>query len=169
MGALAFVKQMADAQLARMGGSREDGQVEYSDEEEALFARANNRITMFDFGGPLSFGAAADLGHQVRENSRGRGQVLILDFSSVPFIDVSAARAVETIGCDADSSGKKVFISGMNDSVRAVLTGLSADCCLADDNYYSKRIDAIKAAVAYIEDSPNEGGSRQREASAQPT
>ncbi len=74
MGALAFVKQMADAQLARMGGSREDGQVEYSDEEEALFARANNRITMFDFGGPLSFGAAADLGHQVRENSRGRGK-----------------------------------------------------------------------------------------------
>jgi len=95
--------------------------------------------------------------------------VLILDFSSVPFIDVSAARAVETIGCDADSSGKKVFISGMNDNVRAVLMGLSADCCLADDNYYSKRIDAIKAAVAYIQDSPNEGGSRQSGVSAQPT
>lgn len=169
MGSLAFVKQMADAQLARMGGSREEGQVEYSDEEEALFARANNRITMFDFGGPLSFGAAADLGHQVRENSRGRGQALILDFSSVPFIDVSAARAVETIGCDADSAGKKVFISGMNDSVREVLTGLSADCCLAEDNYFPRRIDAIKAAVAYIEDSPNEGGSIQNGISAQAT
>jgi len=169
MGALAFVKQMADAQLLRMGGSREDGQVEYSDEEEALFARAHNRITMFDFGGPLSFGAAADLGHQVRENSRGRGQALILDFSSVPFVDVSAARAVETIGCDADSAGKKVFISGMNDSVKAVLTGLSADCCLSDENYYSKRIDAIRAAVAYIEGSPNDGGSIETGASTRPS
>ena len=169
MGALAFVKQMADAQLLRMGGSREEGQVEYSDEEEVLFARANKRITMFDFGGPLSFGAAADLGHQVRENSRGRGQALILDLSSVPFVDVSAARAVETIGCDADSAGKKVFISGMNDSVKAVLTGLSADCCLNDENYFSKRIDAIRAAVAYIEGSPNEGGSAEIGASSQPS
>lgn len=162
MGALAFVKQMADAQLARMGGSREGSQVEYSAEEEALFTRAGKRITLFDFGGPLSFGAAADLGHQVRENSRGKGQALILDFSSVPFVDVSAARAVETIGCDADSAGKKVFISGMNDSVRAVLTGLSADCCLKDDNYFTTRIEAIRAAVAYIEGSPDHGDSSEQ-------
>ena len=85
------------------------------------------------------------------------------------FVDVSAARAVETIGCDADSAGKKVFISGMNYSVKAVLTGLSADCCLTDENYYSKRIDAINAAVAYIEGSPNEGGSVEIGASTQPS
>jgi SulP family sulfate permease len=68
---------------------------------------------------------------------------------------VSAARAVETIGCDADAAGKKIFISGMNDSVRTVLSGLSADCCLQDENYFPRRIDAIRAAVAFIEGSPS--------------
>ena len=164
MAALAFVKQMADAQLVRLNGSRESGPVEYSNEEEALFDRARNRITLFDFGGPLSFGAAADLGHQVRENSKGRGQALILDFSSVPFMDVSAARAVETIGCDADAAGKKIFISGMNDSVRTVLSGLSADCCLQDENYFPRRIDAIRAAVTFIEGSPSLSGPSEESA-----
>ncbi len=159
MGALAFVKQMADAQLTRLSASREASQVEYSEEEETLFKRSKNRITLFDFGGPLSFGAAADLGHQVRERSKGRGQALILDFSSVPFVDVSAARAVETIGCDAESAGKRVFIFGMNDKVKAVLTGLSADCCIKDDSYFERRIDAIRAAINYIEDTPHETGA----------
>jgi SulP family sulfate permease len=35
-------------------------------EEAALLRRARGSRQVFDFGGPLSFGAAADLGHHVR-------------------------------------------------------------------------------------------------------
>jgi SulP family sulfate permease len=62
---------------------------------------------------------------------------------------VSAARAVETIACDARHAGKRVFISGMSDQVRKVLTGLNADHCVPSDAYFATRVDALRAAVGY--------------------
>ena len=40
-------------------------------EENALLEKANGKVSLFSFGGPLSFGAAADLGHHVREKLLG--------------------------------------------------------------------------------------------------
>lgn len=154
MASLAFVKQIADLQLEKLGGVTTEGlSIDLSEEEDKLFQSANKRISLFDFGGPLSFGAAADLGHQVREKSKGYGQALVLDFSRVPFVDVSAARAVETIGCDAEDSGKRVFISGMNQEVKDTLTSLEADCCLPVDIYFDNRLQALQAAKEYIDSS----------------
>ncbi len=151
MASLAFVKQMADIQLKVLGNVTNEGlSIDLTDEEMAMMDASKKRISLFDFGGPLSFGAAADVGHQVREKSKGVTQALVLDFSRVPFIDVSAARAVETIACDAESSNKRIFISGMNLEVRQTLTGLNADCCVPDESHYETRFDAIKAASAFI-------------------
>ncbi len=151
MASLAFVKQMADIQLKALGNVTNDGlSIDLNDEEAVLMEKFSKQISLFDFGGPLSFGAAADVGHQVRERSKGLTQALILDFSRVPFVDVSAARAVETIGCDAKSSNKKLFISGMNTAVKETLSSLDADCCLPDGAHYDTRQEAIKAAADYI-------------------
>ena len=150
LASLAFVKQMADVQLEAIGDSL-TGPIDTSPEEDSLLAKAGQRITLFDFGGPLSFGAAADVGHQVRERVRkNEAQAIILDFSRVPFVDVSSARAVETIGCDAKHSGKRVFISGMNDDVLKMLSGLNADHCLDPNTHYAKRVEAIDAALQYV-------------------
>lgn len=151
MAALAFVKQYADAQLEALGDVTNDGlSVELSEEEEALLARAGNRITLFDFGGPLSFGAAADVGHQVREKSKGKS-AMILDFSQVPHVDVSAARAMETIGSDAHAANKEVYVSGMNDEVRTMLKGLNNEYCLSHGDHFETRLDAIRDAVEFLE------------------
>ena len=147
LAALAFVKKMADDQLKAFG---EASPRITTEEERALLDQADGRITMFDFGGPLSFGAAADVGHHVREQVKGKANAIILDFSRVPFIDVSAARAVETIACDARQAGKSVYVTGMNDDVHKVLAGLEADHCLPADGRYDHRIDALRAAVAVI-------------------
>ncbi len=151
LASLAFVKQMADAQLKAFGGELPKIPVDTSPEEAALMERAKGQITLFDFGGPLSFGAAADVGHHVRERVKNSSEAIVLDFSRVPFVDVSAARAVETIGCDARHANKRVFISGMNPDVKKVLTGLDADHCLPNDTYFESRLDAIEAAVKHIE------------------
>jgi len=64
----------------------------------------------------------------------------------VPFIDVSAARAVETISCDAERAGKKVFIAGMSDDIAETMAGLEADCCLdMDGGRFEERIDVLRA------------------------
>jgi SulP family sulfate permease len=152
MAALAFVKQIADAQLKALGDVTNEGlSVDLTEEEEALLSRAGNKITLFDFGGPLSFGAAADVGHQVREKSKGKS-AMILDFSRVSHVDVSAARAMETIGSDAHAANKEVYVSGMNDEVRTMLKGLNNEYCLSHGDNFATRLDAIKDAVEFVEE-----------------
>ncbi len=145
LAALAFVKMLADDQLSDIGDS------DTTEEEREILAQARDRIMLFEFSGPLSFGAAADLGHTVRERSAGVSRALILDFSRLSFIDVSAARAVETIACDARLQNKRVYCTGMSKEVRADLAGLNADHCIPSDTYFEKRIDALRAALALIE------------------
>ncbi|MEZ5490579.1 MAG: SulP family inorganic anion transporter [Gammaproteobacteria bacterium] len=162
MASLAFVKQMADLQLKALGNITSDTTLNFSEEEEDILKNCSKQVTLFDFGGPLSFGAAADVGHHVRERSLDRA-VLILDFTRVPFMDVSAARAVETIGVDAKAANKRVFISGMNDEIRQVLSGLDYDESLPKGTFFAKRIDAVKAARDFIMDNGSgdeAGGAR---------
>ena len=147
LAALAFVRQMAQSQLEIMQKLPEG----LDDPEEAdLLRAAHGRVTIFDFGGPLSFGAAADVGHQVRQVSKDHADAIILDFSRVPFIDVSAARAVETVACDGKRMGKAVYVTGASDEVKKILSGLDADHCLQVDAYHAKRRDALQIAVDRI-------------------
>lgn len=150
MASLAFVKRLADEQLSRMTGSSSAG---LSDEEAAILAASGGRITIFQFDAPLSFGAAADLGHHVRERSQNRASAMILDFTGLPFIDVSGARAVETITCDASGAGRTVYVTGMAESVRDTLAGLQADCCLPEGSSHPTLLEALKAAQRELDPS----------------
>ena len=149
LASLAFVKQMSDLQLAELDGSVDNISGELTDEEESLLKKIKNQLMFFEFSGPLSFGAASDLVHQMRQFSKDRS-ALVLDFSRVPFIDSSAARAMETISCDAQTMKKPVYIFGMKAEVRQVLRDLEADCCLADEMFFQERSAAIFAAHNYI-------------------
>jgi SulP family sulfate permease len=148
LASLAFVKDLADDQLAAFG---EPLPRVTTEEERDLIAAAQGRITMFEFGGPLSFGAAADLGHRVRERVKAGTGAVILDFSRVPFIDISAVRAVETIAHDAIHDGKWVYATGMNAAVGDVLRGLEADKHFTADMKFEHRIDALRQAVEKIQ------------------
>ena len=121
-----------------------------SDEENAIIEASDGHITLFEFTGPLSFGAAADLGHQVREKVREHSSALVLDFTGLTFVDVSAARAVETIAFDADEANKTVYVAGMNKDVAKVLAGLNADHYIPHETRFEYRIDALKAALAEV-------------------
>ncbi|MEK7266927.1 MAG: SulP family inorganic anion transporter [Pseudomonadota bacterium] len=154
LAALAFVKQIADIQISAL---RDGGGEAFSPEEHQLLDSANGKIALFDFaGGPLSFGAAADLGHHVREKAKDGMAAIVLDFSRVPSIDLSAARAVETISCDARIAGRKVYVTGLNAGVSATLAGLNADHCLPADSRFKNRLDALRQAVVDVMTSPEE-------------
>lgn len=148
LASLAFVKMLADDQLIAFG---EGDATAISPEERDILDRAKDRLMLFEFSGPLSFGAAADIGHHVRERTRSASRAMVLDFSRVSFIDVSAARAVETIACDARESNMRVFVAGMSEEVKTNLTGLNADHCIPDDTSYGNRADALRAAMAEVD------------------
>lgn len=143
LAALAYVRQVAKSQLEELLARPLTVPTE---EEQVLLDALKDRLTIFEFGGPLSFGAAADVGHHVRERYRDGLRAIVLDFRRVPFIDVSAARAVETIACDAKRAGKKVFIASMSDEIADTLRGLDADCCLdLDTQRFDDRLQVLKA------------------------
>lgn len=141
LASIAFVKQIADLQIEAIKGVTP--RIE-NPAERAVLERLKGKVTMFDFGGPLSFGAAADLGHHVRERVRKDSEAMILDFSRIPFIDLSGARAVETVIGDAIDSGRIVYVSGMNPAVRATLEGLHADRRLPPGSRFETRLQALE-------------------------
>ena len=151
VAALAFVKQVADAQLAAAAGENTESVDGLSELESTLLNECGNRLTYFDLGGPLSFGAAADLGHHVRERiSPTHHTSLVLDFSKVPFMDVSAARAVETIALDAAHAGKHLYVCGINEQVTASLEGLGVSELIPVTSRFETRVDALSAARDWI-------------------
>ncbi len=163
VAALAFVKQVADAQLAAAAGENSEAVDGLSELESTLLNECDNRLTYFDLGGPLSFGAAADLGHHVRERiSPTHHTSLVLDFSKVPFMDVSAARAVETIALDAAHAGKHLYVCGINEQVTASLEGLGVSELIPVTSRFETRVDALSAARDWIfenADSANGSGN----------
>ena len=162
LAALAFVKQLADEQLKQFA-SDDESDLNSTDDERKLLAKAKGQVSVFEFGGPLSFGAAADLGHQVRERTKNKSAAIILDFSRVPFIDVSASRAVETIITDATAAGKTVYETGMNDSVKQMLIALNEQDNFSVITSHATRLDALQAAVDQAEGKIANGGDTQNE------
>jgi len=142
LASLAYVRQVAAIQLEELLSHPLSPT---SDDEQALLDELKDRVTIFEFGGPLSFGAAADVGHHVRERYRDDLHAIVLDFRRVPFLDVSAARAVETIACDAKRAGKSIFITGMAATLGDTLRGLEADCCFdLDKDCYDERLAVLQ-------------------------
>ncbi|MEO0435465.1 MAG: SulP family inorganic anion transporter [Pseudomonadota bacterium] len=144
LAAIAYVKQVAKIQLEELASLPQN---KASPEEKAMLEKLGNKVTVFEFGGPLSFGAAADLGHHVRERYKEVTRSILLDFNRVPFLDVSAARAVETIAGDAEKAGKQVLICGMAENVKNTLVNLGADEAISSENYYADRTQALKSLL----------------------
>jgi len=147
MAALAFVKQVADLQLNQI---EKHPDRELMPSELELLEQAGGRVNVFDFGGPLSFGAAANLSHQVRTYADRDANVLILDFSRVPFIDVSSARAIGDIVADAASLKRAVYLASVSEPVASVLSALGADREVPAHHRFDDRIEALKAAVSAL-------------------
>lgn len=120
--ALAYVKQIAKLQIEELNKIPESLN---DPAENKLLESLKGKVSIFSFGGPLSFGAAADLGHHVRERVKPGSKFTILDFSRVPLMDVSAAMAVDTVTSDALAAGRQLLICGANEEVNKVLEGVN--------------------------------------------
>ena len=170
VAAIAYVKQVSDAQLALVAGETDSHSQGPSDREVALLNECGDHLTYFDFGSPLSFGAAADLGHHVRERLSPQHHVaLALDFSRVPFMDVSALRAIETIAQDAAHAGKHLFVCGINEAVAQSLDGMGVSDYLPADTRFDTRFEALSAAKDWIfENIPTDDIDRRDDQSKKP-
>jgi len=148
LASLAFLRQLGEAQIEAIKQMPNNLD---NPEEQALMKAANGRINVFDFGGPLSFGAAADIGHHVRLQDKEHTEAIVLDFSRVPFMDVSAANAVETIATDAEHNGNRLYLSGINPTVAEVLNGLRLLDEIAHSGIFETRQEALQQALVDLD------------------
>lgn len=155
LAGLAFVKSIADQQLEAIGN---ESVSPFSDEEKEILDRTKGRISLFEFAGPLSFGAAADLAHRVSIRAQEK-QAIVLDFSRSPHLDVSAVRAIEAVARDAYDENRALFICGMNDEVRGVISGLDADTHIDEAKSFATRLEALRAAEKVVMENGSSGAA----------
>ncbi|NVK57260.1 MAG: SulP family inorganic anion transporter [Alteromonadaceae bacterium] len=153
LAALAYVRQIAQLQIEEL---KKIPDMLNDPHENALLEKAKGKVSIFSFGGPLSFGAAADLGHHVRERVKPGSRVLILDFTRVPTMDVSASMAVETVTSDAKGSGRQLMVCGASDDIKKVMNNINVSS--SEILIYPTLLEALESAVAIIDDAENTPG-----------
>jgi len=142
LAALAFVKQLADAQLKRLDMTGQTG----SEEEQEIIKKFSDRIMILGFGGPLSFGAAAEVAHRVRILSASKDtNILLLDFDNVHFMDLSAAYAVDNIVSEAKEDNKLVYMMGLDNKVKKTMKGILSEENYSYSIFFKNRIDAFNS------------------------
>ncbi|NES24020.1 MAG: SulP family inorganic anion transporter, partial [Symploca sp. SIO3E6] len=119
-----------------------------SHEEKQLLLQAHGRILLFRLGGPMSFGAAKSISR--RMTIVEKFDVLILDFSDVPILGVTASLAIETMIKDAIEQRREVFVVGASGDVQKRLRCLEIFENLPPRNRVTNRLEALQQALEIV-------------------
>lgn len=116
-------------------------------EEKELLHLAEGRVSLFYMGGPMSFGVAKTI---AREHLTVRHcDTLVMDLSDVPYIDETAALAIESAIKDSQVEGAQVFIVGAAGKVKQLLERLGILNLVPSDNLFVDRTHALKQAAVF--------------------
>ncbi|MBS3995376.1 MAG: SulP family inorganic anion transporter [Alkaliphilus sp.] len=144
LAAIYFVKKMANYQLLHLGSNG----FNHSDPKvNALLEASGLRISILEFKGPLSFAVTADLEHQMRERSKSDIDYIIIDFSGLWRIDLSAARSIDTIILDALESGKTIYLAGMTPKIKKIIRAFCEDKCASDHMCFDTPLEALESII----------------------
>jgi SulP family sulfate permease len=143
---LLTIEQLSDVQAQRIKAIRDaDDTIPLNLEEKQLLNLAEGRVSLLYLGGPMSFGVSKAI---AREQLKIRHcETMVVDLSDVPYLDETAALALETAIKDSLEKGYQVFISGAVGKVKHLLESLGILKLIPPDNLFIERIDALKHAV----------------------
>ena len=148
VASLLFVKRMADLELASfrvITAPHEEAPI--SPEEAECLSRNQGRIVLIHADGPMSFGSANNM---VRRLDRVREfstfQSVVLDLSDVPFIDGTAAMAVEDMLRVVQTHKQHLFFVAMRPQVSRVLEGMGVLKLVRPGHIYATRLEALQQA-----------------------
>lgn len=149
MASLLFVSRTAESQVRsiKIASASEDAE-HLGSEEAAILDRAAGRIVLFHIEGPLSFGSARDVTRMMTESPKR--DALVIDLSSVPFMDVSASMALEEAIEALRDRGDTVILMGMRDAVRDTLDKTGVLALLKTSQKVQSRLDALRAAEKFV-------------------
>ncbi|TGA70667.1 SulP family inorganic anion transporter [Aliivibrio fischeri] len=130
----------------------DEDDVPLTDSERALLDKANGKVLFFYLSGPMIFSVSKAISRQ--HSSISDYEVMILDLTDVPMIDVTVGLALENAINDALDANCKVYLLCPNEQTKEQLDKFHVTDLIPSENTYKFRYEALKFAIKYV--SPNE-------------
>ncbi len=142
LSALIFVFQSSRGSMAVMPVSAERMRADgYEMKSDA------NRIVVAYVGGPLFFGTVNRF-NMTLDELRGN-EDLILSMRTVPLLDTTGVRAIESLIMQFEREERRIYLSGLTEPVRSYLNRAGIIARLGDDYIFWSAYEAILAADRY--------------------
>lgn len=149
MASLLFVKRMADTQMQSMKLVNDPSQADdLTPEERRILETGGGRIVLFQLVGPMSFGSSKDIARMLVSSTAQ--DVLIIDMSSVPFIDSSASIALEDVINEVQGNNDYVVLFGLAQEVHRVLNKIGVIKLLPGACIVKDRVAALRKAESLL-------------------
>ena len=140
------VKRLSDTQVQSVRVIQDDISMHtgLTDHESSLLQDAKGKILLYQLNGPVTYAAAKGISNKLMVCKTH--ELLLLDFTNVPHIDVSTALALEEVILDAKLAGQVVYVVGANSVVEMILKRLKVLTHVDQSNHYKDRETALTAA-----------------------
>lgn len=146
---LLTIKNITDLQLQDMQITAFPHEADWlSPVERSRLYAARGRVLLFRLSGPMSFGAAKGIARRlgIVENY----DVLILDFTTVPRLGITALLAIETMIKDAWSKDRQVFLVGAQGQVERRLHSLHLMQRMPASHQVPDRLTALERSLQIL-------------------
>jgi SulP family sulfate permease len=126
----------------------DENDVPLTDYERVLLDKAAGKVLFFYLSGPMIFSVSKAISRQ--HASISDYQVMILDLSDVPMIDVTVGLALENAVKDAQDSNCEVLLLCPNSETREQLKKFHILDLIVKANNYTHREQALQAALTHV-------------------
>ena len=130
----------------------DDNDVPLTDSERSLLDKANGKVLFFYLSGPMIFSVSKAIS---RQHSRIRDyEVMILDLTDVPMIDVTVGLALENAIKDAQDANCQVYLLCPNETTHQQLEKFHVIDLISSHNSFKFRYEALNAAIEHVNGEP---------------
>jgi SulP family sulfate permease len=145
MASLLFLKRSSDAQIREAKLIQAPTpEAQLNEEEKEILKSSDGRIVLFEVAGPLAFASAKRIAHLLTHSDTK--EHLIIDFTAVPFIDSTAAFALDEVIMRMHQNHYNVAICGAKDDVLKKLESLGILRDLKEEWVFQNRLEAMRHA-----------------------
>ncbi len=147
-----IIEQLSKEQARKVKAisDADEGELPLTAHERTMLERANGKVLFFYLSGPMIFSVSKAISRQ--HSSIDNYQVMILDLTDVPMIDVTVALALENAIKDALEADCEVLLLCPHEQTRARLEKLNALDLITNNQQYQSREQALQAALEYVEE-----------------
>lgn len=145
-----IIEQLSRAQAKQVKAiSDADNDVPLTKSERVMLDQAQGKVLFFYLSGPMIFSVSKAISRQ--HSSIADYQVMILDLTDVPMIDVTVGLALENAVKDAVDTNCAVILLCPNEQTYEQLEKFNVLELIADENNCDSRKEALEMALTYVQ------------------